>query len=116
MILLQMKTNKKFPNSTKYSPDVNRMLSMLEDLTVESKVKSKSGNTSNVSAGSLKESSNLLEISYPDIVVEILDNGCRVTCIPCKQYFVSRSKKGRYDSIFCSNFIFTFSKTLVIYK
>ena len=100
----------------KIQSDVNRMLLMLEDLTVESKVKSKSGNTSNVSAGSLKESSNLLEISHPDIVVEILDDGCRITCTPCKQYFVSHSKKGRYDIIFCSNFIITFSKTLVIYK
>jgi hypothetical protein len=81
--------------------DVNRILLMLEDLTVESKVKSKVGDStdrSNVNAGSLKEFSNLLEISHPDIVIDILDDGCRVTCIPCKHYFLSQSNKGRYDT------------------
>ena len=81
--------------------DVNRILLMLEGLTVESKVKSKVGDStdrSNVNAGSLKEFSNLLEISHPDIVIDILDDGCRVTCIPCKHYFLSQSNKGRYDT------------------
>ena len=51
---------------------------MVEDLTVESKGKSKVVDKSNMSTGSLKEIPNRLELSHPDIVVEILDDGCRV--------------------------------------
>ena len=59
----------------KIQADVNRILLMVEDLTVESKGKSKVVDKSNRRTGSLNEIPNLLEWSHPDILVEILDDG-----------------------------------------
>ena len=37
----------------------------------------------------LKAAHSLMEIDHPDILVEILEDGCRVTCITCKEYLAA---------------------------
>ena len=37
----------------------------------------------------LKSAHSLMEIDHPDVLVEILEDGCRVTCITCKEYLAA---------------------------
>ena len=37
--------------------------------------------------------SNLLDVKHHDILVEILDNGCKVTCCTCRQYQMAQQNK-----------------------
>ena len=37
----------------------------------------------------IKSAQNLMELNHPEIVVDILEDGCRVTCMTCKEYFAS---------------------------
>ena len=69
--------------------DISRVLTKLDSLSIKDHpsqaVQSKySSNISN-----LNSVHNLMEICHPDILVETLEDGCRVTCIPCKDYFAA---------------------------
>ena len=84
-------------NSEKLSPvekiqgDMDRVILMLESLTIPEKNKTHKQQLSvNEDITGILSASNLLEVNHPDIIVEILEDGCRVTCHPCQRYQQSR--------------------------
>ena len=41
----------------------------------------------------IKDANNMEDISHDDISIEILDNGCKVTCIVCQTFFQLNSSR-----------------------
>jgi hypothetical protein len=41
----------------------------------------------------LRLASNLLEIDHPDIIVDIIEDGCKITCVTCKNFAESQAKR-----------------------
>ncbi len=66
--------------------DINRILVMLESLTLPEKDKKHGEVNVNHDVTAVITASNLLEVKHPDdVVVDILEDGCKVTCHPCQQ-------------------------------
>ena len=67
--------------------DISRVLTKLDSLSIKDHPRQavQSKYSSNIST--LNSVHNLMEICHPDILVETLEDGCRVTCISCKDYF-----------------------------
>ena len=86
----------------KIQSDVNQILVKLGSLTVNE--------SSNISYGvncdvtTLKTVSNLMEVKHPDICVETLEDGCKITCMACKNYMMSQPKNRVY--VFSHHFIY----------
>ena len=70
--------------------DVNQVIIMLDALTIRDHP-SQPVLTQNFSTDiePIKTSQNLMEINHPEILVELLEDGCRVTCMTCKDFFAS---------------------------
>lgn len=73
--------------------DINRILVMLESLTIPDKNKKYGDLTVNHDVTAVLTASNLLEVKHPDVVVDILEDGCKVTCNPCKHFQLAQQKK-----------------------
>ena len=77
--------------------DVNCMLVVLQSLTVGENTALKRHVEVNINVSTVLSTSNLLEVKHPNILVgdvlQILENGCRVTCYTCQQYQMSQQKK-----------------------
>lgn len=76
--------------------DVSKILIMLE--TMSSGKKKQPANNESVATIAdqrFKDAQNLLEIDHPDVLIETLEDGCRVTCIPCRNFVMSQPKKKR---------------------
>ena len=67
---------------------VNQILVKLGSLTVNESNSITFGVNCDVTI--LKTISNLTEVKHPDICVETLDDGCRITCLACKNYAKSQ--------------------------
>ena len=78
----------------KIQSDINEMKIMISSLSLTKgalnpkEIEFKGG----VVAESLKNVKNLLEIDHQDILIEGMENGYKVTCIPCQQYREAHSK------------------------
>ncbi len=78
----------------KIQGDMNRVVLMLESLTIPEKNKMHQDQLSvNKDITGVLSASNLLEVKHPDITVEILEDGCRVTCYSCQKYQQSSRRK-----------------------
>ena len=78
----------------KIQSDINRILIVLNSLTVTEKNRPQGtefGVNSNVTTSII--ASNLLEIRHPDIVIDIIEDGCKVTCVTCKNFIMSQPEK-----------------------
>ncbi len=73
--------------------DINRILVMLESLTLPEKDKKHGEVNVNHDVTAVITASNLLEVKHPDVVVDILEDGCKVTCHPCQQFQLAQQKK-----------------------
>lgn len=66
---------------------------MLQSLTIPEKNTHQKGQSEITNdATAILTASNLLEVKHHDICVEILEDGCKVTCYTCQQYQLSQSK------------------------
>ncbi len=74
----------------KMQSDINHILVMLGSLTCTEKP-SQVGAHSDVTT--LRLASNLLEIDHPDIIVDIIEDGCKITCVTCKNFAESQAKR-----------------------
>ncbi len=72
--------------------DVNRILVMLEALTIPEKDKEIKAVNVNHDVTAIITASNLLEVKHPDIIVDILEDGCKITCHPCQQFQLAQQK------------------------
>ena len=82
------------PAVEKLQGDISRMLVMLESLTIPENNKMQGRQVEvNNDVTALITASNLLEVKHPDIVVEILEDGCKVTCYTCEQFRLSQTRK-----------------------
>ena len=72
----------------KIQGDTNRVILMLESLTIPEKNKTHRWQLTGVLSAS-----NILEVKHPDIIVQILEDGCRVTCHSCQKYQQLRRRK-----------------------
>ncbi len=72
--------------------DVNRILVMLEALTIPEKDKDIKEVNVNHDVTAIITASNLLEVKHPDIIVDILEDGCKITCHPCQQFQLAQQK------------------------
>ena len=78
----------------KMQSDIDRILVMLDSLTVNEKSQSQANEVGvNSDVTTLISASNLLEIKHPDIHVEVIEDGCRVTCLPCKNVILSQPSR-----------------------
>ena len=78
----------------KIQSDIDCVLIVLNSLTVIEKNRSEgteSGVNGNVTTSII--ASNPLEIRHPDIVIDIIEDGCKVTCVTCKNGIMSQPKK-----------------------
>ena len=69
----------------KLQSDINRILENNRSQGTEF------GENSNVTTSII--ASNLLEIRHPDIIIDIIEDGCKVTCVTCKNFIMSQQKK-----------------------
>lgn len=72
---------------------INLILVMLKSLTLPEKGKKRGEVYVNHDVAAVITASNWLEVKHPDVVVEILEDGCKVTCYPCQQFHVAQQKK-----------------------
>ena len=78
----------------KIQGDMNRVILMLESLTIPEKNKTHRWQLSvNEDITGVLSASNILEVKHPNITVQILEDGCRVTCYSCQKYQQSRRRK-----------------------
>ena len=78
----------------KIQGDMNRVILMLESLTIPEKNKTHRWQLSvNEDITGVLSASNILEVKHPDVIVQILEDGCRVTCHSCQKYQQSRRRK-----------------------
>ena len=86
-------TKEKLSPVEKLQGDINQMLVMLQSLTIpEKNIYPKRQIQVTNDATAILTASNPLEVEHPDICVEILEDGCKVTCYTCQQYHLSQSK------------------------
>jgi hypothetical protein len=74
--------------------DISRMLVMLQSLTIPERnndQKERIGVNSDSTA--IITASNLMEAKHPDIRVDILDDGCKVSCYSCQHFYLANQKK-----------------------
>ena len=72
--------------------NISCLLVTVESMAIKYKCStSHSKSITQVSAdiGTLKDADNYLEISHPEITIEVLEDGCRVIYVPCQQYVMS---------------------------
>lgn len=75
--------------------DLSRVVLMLESLTIPKKPSNLTSEQApvNEDVTGVMSASNLLEVKHPDIIVQILEDGCRVTCYSCEQFQQSQPRK-----------------------
>jgi hypothetical protein len=78
----------------KIQSDVNQILVTLGSLKlVERGTHHESTADVNCDVTTLKAAGNLMEVKHPDIHVDTLVDGCKVTCVSCKKYMMSQSTR-----------------------
>ena len=78
----------------KIESGVNQILVRLGCLTVNDTNRSQPVNLEvNCNVTTLKLASNLMEAKHPDIIVETLVDGCKITCAPCKKFLISHTTR-----------------------
>ena len=78
----------------KIQSDTNRILAMLESFTVTEQNHPEAVKLAvNCDVTTLTTASNLMEIKHPGIVIKIIDDGCKITCMTCQNFFISQPKK-----------------------
>jgi hypothetical protein len=78
----------------KIQSDVNQILVTLGSLKlVERGTHHESTADVNCDVTTLKAAGNLMEVKHPDIHVDTLVDGCKVTCVSCKNYMLSQSAR-----------------------
>ena len=78
----------------KIQSDINRILVILESFTVTEQNHPEAVKLAvNSDVTTLTTASNLMEIKHPDIVIKIIDDGCKITCMTCQNFFISQPKK-----------------------
>ena len=75
----------------KIQSDINQILFKLGSLTVNESSSITYGVNCDVTT--LKTVSNLTEVKHPDIRIETLEDGCKITCMACKNYMMSQPTK-----------------------
>ncbi len=75
----------------KIQSDINQILVKLGSLTVNESNSIPYG--VNCDATTLKTVSNLTEVKHPNICIETLEDGCKITCMACKNYMMSQPTK-----------------------
>ena len=73
--------------------DLSRVVLMLESLTLPENKRSPADVIVNKDISGVISASRLLDIKHPDIIVDILEDGCRITCHTCQQFQLSQPKK-----------------------
>ena len=73
--------------------DLGRIILMLESLTLPENKRSPADVIVNKDISGVISPSRLLDIKHPDIIVDILEDGCRITCHTCQQFQLSQPKK-----------------------
>ena len=73
--------------------DLSRVILMLESLTLPENKQSPADMIVSKDISGVISASRLLDIKHPDIIVDILDDGCRITCHTCQQFQLSQPKK-----------------------
>lgn len=86
--------------------DINRILVMLESLTLPEKDKKQGEVHINHDVIAAITASNLLEVKHPDVVIDILEDGCKVTCYPCQQFQLAQQQKRFVSSIYVYEYDF----------
>lgn len=77
----------------KMQSDINHILVMLGSLTCTEKPSQATEVGAHSDVTTLTTASSLLEIDHPDIIVDILEDGCKITCITCKNFAESQPKR-----------------------
>ena len=77
----------------KMQSDINHILVMLGSLTCTERPSQASEVGAHSDVTALTIASNLLEIDHPDIIVDIIEDGCKITCITCKNFAESQPKR-----------------------
>ena len=74
---------------TKMQSDINQIKLMLSTLTLQEKHANDIdlGNTSDIG---IKNAKNIIEILHKDINIEVLEDGCKITCITCRRYIEAK--------------------------
>lgn len=71
----------------KFQDDLNKILLKVDALSLESRTDRAQANTESVDSCDIKAAKNLLELSgSPNVDVEMLKDGCKVICIPCREF------------------------------
>ena len=73
--------------------DLSRVVLMLESLTVPDRKRSPADVTIDKDISGVIPASRLTDVKHPDIIVDILEDGCRITCYTCQQFQLSHPKK-----------------------
>ena len=73
--------------------DLSRVVLMLKSLTLPENKRSPADVIVNKDISGVISASRLLDIKHPDIIVDILEDGCRITCHTCQQFQLSQPKK-----------------------
>lgn len=71
----------------KIQSDINQLKLMVASLSLQQK--GAPVNLKSTGDEGIRNAANIMEITHDDILVEILEDGCRVTCKPCKDYFLA---------------------------
>ena len=103
----------------KLQGDISRMLVMLQSLTIPENSRHKLSNQIEIThdATAIITASNLSEVKHPDIHIEVLEDGCKVTCNTCKQFRLSQQRKMKVLHIqYDSNLVYVIDNMLLAIK